>query len=169
MNEEKKRKSRKIILLGLLVILATIGMGTLARYTSSQSGTGSATAANFVNDILTIDSSNLPTQPGESIIIKFQVSNKKEGHLSEVAQEYQLMIETQKNLPYIFELQKGTGTSFQLDGNKYSTGKYALGLTEQTDEWSLKVTWNASETDGDKYANELDYVRIRARMQQKME
>ena len=42
-----------------------------------------------------------------------------------------------------------------------------LGMTTEKDEWKLKITWD-KDKNGEEYVNELDYVKIKVKMQQKI-
>lgn len=169
--KKEKGNTKKLLLLGGLAVLLTIGLATYARYSSSASGTGSVDAALYTNDAtFTVEDESIPKQPGQAKTIAFSVTNTKEKKTSEVIQTYQFYIETAKNLPLIFELSKDNGANWvTVNGNQITklTPEPELGLTEETDKWILRITWDASKN-SEEYVNELDYVKIKVKMQQKI-
>ena len=105
-NSMKKEngKIKKLLLLGGLAILLTIGIATYARYSSSVTGTGTANVALYTNDAtFTIPADSIPSQPGETSTIDFSVTNTKENKTAEVAQTYPVSY-THLTLPTILRV-----------------------------------------------------------------
>lgn len=170
--KKEKGKTKKLLILGGLAILLTIGMATYARYSSSVTGTGTVNVALYTNDAtFTIPADSIPSQPGETSTIDFSVTNTKENKTAEVAQTYQFYIETAGNLPFTFELSDDEGSSWKpVNRNETTTFNPVpeLGMTAETENWKLKISWDASKN-SDEYVNELDYVKIKVKMQQKIQ
>lgn len=169
--KKEKGKTKILLLLGSLTILVTVGMATYARYSSSVTGTGTVDVALYTNDAtFTIPEDSIPKQPGETRTIDFSVTNTKDNKTAEVAQTYQLYIETAGNLPLKFELSRDGGKTWESVASNTITAFNPvpeLGLISMTDDWKLKITWNKDEN-SEKYVNELDYVKIKVKMQQKI-
>ncbi|MFR7591070.1 MAG: hypothetical protein ACLUVC_06455 [Longibaculum sp.] len=170
--KKENGKIKKLLLLGGLAILLTIGIATYARYSSSVTGTGTANVALYTNDAtFTIPEDSIPSQPGETSTIDFSVTNTKENKTAEVAQTYQFYIETAGNLPFTFALSNDEGSSWK-SANGNETTEFnpvpELGLNSEEHQWKLKMTWDKSEN-SDKYVDELDYVKIKVKMQQKIQ
>ena len=146
-------------------------MATYARYSSSVTGTGIVNVALYTNNAtFTIPNDSIPSQPGKISTIDFSVTNTKEDKTAEVVQTYQLYIETAGNLPFTFELSKDNGANWvTVNGNEITTFNPVpeLGMTTEKDEWKLKITWD-KDKNGEEYVNELDYVKIKVKMQQKI-
>ena len=174
MNSMKKEngKIKKLLLLGGLAILLTIGIATYARYSSSVTGTGTANVALYTNDAtFTIPADSIPSQPGETSTIDFSVTNTKENKTAEVAQTYQFYIETAGNLPLTFALSNDGGNKWETtNGNQTTAFQPApeFGLNSEKHNWKLRMTWYKSKN-SDKYVDELDYVKIKVKMQQKIQ
>lgn len=169
MKQKKKlNPTLKKTVAGLLIILLAMGAVTLARYSSAITGTGTATAALYMNDaVFTLSNDNIPRHPGDSRTIDFKVTNTKDAKTAEVAQTYEFTIETAENIPFEFALSKDGGTTWKnIAANTKTNYKSVLGLTQQTDSWKIKITWPDSASDS-KYANEIEYVRVHIHMSQK--
>lgn len=169
MKQKKKLKSTlKKTVAGLLIILLIMGAVTLARYSSAITGTGTASTALYQNDAeFTLSTDDIPRHPGDSRTIDFNVTNTKDTKTAEVAQTYEFTIETAENIPFVFELSKDGGTTWKpASANTKTDYKSVLGLTQQTDNWKIKITWPESANDS-KYANEIEYVRVHIHMTQK--
>lgn len=169
MKNKEKGNTGKLILLGLMAILLVVGLTTYARYASSVQGTGTAQTALYTNDAaFTVPVKSLPTHPGESIEIPFTVSNTKDGKTAEVAMTYDFLIETAGNLPFTFQVSNDDGTNWNdLTANTQSSYKFKFELTGKTDNCKLRITW-PTDKNSDEYVNEVDYVKIRVKMEQKV-
>lgn len=169
MKQKKKLNSTlKKTIAGLLIILLIMGAVTLARYSSAITGTGTASVALYQNDAeFTLSTDDIPRHPGDNRIVNFKVTNTKDGKTAEVAQLYEFTIETAENIPFVFELSKDGGTSWKtVKANTKTDDTNVLKLGEQTDNWKIKITWPDTESDS-KYANEIEYVKVRIHMSQK--
>lgn len=158
-----KNKIGKKMILGILLILMTIGLGTWARYTSSIEGKGSATAAYYVFDAPTFSITDLPTQPGEKTKTSFTVTNSKNGKTAETKLQYTLKFITANNLPFQFKLTKGNDSQ-ELAPNVFSK-IHTMGLTQETDTYDVEISWPTSESDA-KYAGLVDYVKVKLQVEQ---
>lgn len=152
-----------------MAILLVVGLTTYARYASSVQGTGTAQTALYTNNAtFTVPEKSLPTHPGESTEIPFTVSNTKDGKTAEVAMTYDFLIETAGNLPFTFQVSNDNGENWKnITANTLSNQKFEFGLVQQTDNCKLKITWTDNES-SDKYVNEVDYVKIKVKMEQKV-
>lgn len=168
MKQKKNNATLKKTLGGLLIILLVMGAVTLARYTTSLTGTGTATTALYQNDTeFTLTNDDMPTHPGDQRIVAFSVTNTKDAKTAEVAQIYEFTVETAENIPLEFAFSKDGGTTWKTASTNTKTNyQSVLGLTAQTDNWKIKIIW-PDAADDSKYANEIDYVRIKIHMEQK--
>ncbi|MFR6486466.1 MAG: hypothetical protein ACLUQK_02715 [Clostridium sp.] len=166
---KRNRTTLKKTAIGLVFILLVMGAVTLARYTSSVQGQGTATTALYQNNAtFTLTGDDIPTHPNDSRTIEFIVSNTKENKTAEVAQIYEFMIQTAENIPFKFELSKDNGSTWKEAKANVKTDykDNILNLNEQTDTWKLKITWPDSASEST-YTNEIDYVQIKVLMEQK--
>ena len=169
MKQKKKLNSTlKKTVAGLLIILLIMGAVTLARYSSAITGTGTASVALYQNDAeFTLSTDDIPRHPGDSRTIDFNVTNTKDTKTAEVAQTYEFTVETAENIPFVFELSKDDGATWKtVTANTKTDDKNILSLSEQTDNWKIKITWPDSASDS-KYANEIEYVRVCIHLSQK--
>lgn len=159
----KRNKTGKKITIGILLILTTIGLGTLARYYSSVEGSGSATAAYYVSDAPEFTIDELPTQPGEKTTTSFTITNTKNEKTAETKLQYTLEFITANNIPLQFTTTKGQDTE-KLNPNTQSK-VYVMGLGSQTDQYTVAIEWPADENDA-KYAGLVDYVKVKLHVEQ---
>lgn len=92
------------VLLCLVLVSFWMMSNILARYTSTGAGTDSARVAAYVFDLKDQNegaSFNLSEIkiPGDSTEYEFQVTNKSEGKISEVAQQYKIQLAVDGNVP----------------------------------------------------------------------
>lgn len=160
-------KNFKVITFMLIVLIVSLfGIGfTMSRYLNSFSKTGTISIAKYsLNETGTIDLGMIA--PGETLTYNFQVTNKEEGKISEVGQDYVIQIATTKNLPLIYTLTgintSGVGTlADNLDETTLITS--VKGSFPHTDEavhsYTLTVTWPIEKKDSS-YLNEVDQVSL---------
>lgn len=169
------------VLLGAVLATSHAVGGALAKYTAAGASSDEARVALFGhNESITI--AGLPAKPGDQATTTLAVSNKSaNGQVSEVAQEYQIEVETAGNLPLEFTLTDSAGTPYQPvqdikaagtttfntityagasdDGWSFSPG------TAETHTYTLTVTWPADEKKPD-YANIPDFVQVNINVSQ---
>lgn len=165
----KKNKTGKKIILGILLILITIGLGTWARYTSGIEATGSVTAAKYVTDVQTINFDDLPTQPGETTTVDFHISTFKDGEYAETKVNYWFEFETAGNLPFTFDIYDGSGNRLLQQGLAANTKSNVFELdlmpTGYRRPHRVKINWPVNKNDA-KYAELVDYVKVKVHMEQ---
>jgi len=159
------------ILIALIVVLFCASF-VLARYSDKISKTGTLSVAKYsLNETGTLDLGMI--SPGEKLTYNFEVSNKEDEKISEVAQHYNIKITTTNNLPLIYTL---TGT------NTTNTGSLASNLDETTlitstpgvlphtknttHSYVLTVEWPSDKTES-MYLNEVDKVSLNIEAVQK--
>lgn len=168
MKQKKYNSTLRKTAAGLLIILLAMGAVTLARYSSQVQGTGTSTAALFQNDAkFTLTDDDVPKHPGDERIVDFKISNTKDSKTAEVTQTYEFTVETAENIPFTFAFSKDGGATWKtIAANTKTDYKNVLSLSEQTDNWKIKITWPDTASDSS-YANEVEYVRVRIHMAQK--
>lgn len=165
-------KSRIIGYLLLLTVMTLLVLSvTYSRYMTRIDGKGAATVAGWssgstINPV-DIDVSGLT--PGKTQTYTFQVTNTKDGQISDVAQDYSVTIETTNNLPLEFELsakvniQGGTyikDTALDLSSGKAKADGGSLPPANAVaHEYTLIVSWPGNKTAA-AYAGEIDLVTL---------
>lgn len=154
-------------LLGAVLVTSHAVSGAFAKYTAGATSSDEARVAVFGHSE-TVKIGELPAKPGESATTTLTVSNSNgAGQVSEVAQEYEIGIETAGNLPLEFKLADSAGNEIKetldakMSGRHLYTGEsWSFSSAEaRTDTYTLTVTWSADKND-DSYANIPDYVQV---------
>ncbi len=181
-TRRKKHSHLWVYLLYLGLVSSLILSVTLARYTTTASGAGTATVAAMAGG------SSLVGEPirmllddmypgGEAKALKFQVVNYSGEAISEVAIDYEITVTTTGNLPLRFTLSSDPledtvpGGAI-LTGGRAQTlagGSFPLteGKREQTHTYMLIAEWPAEENDAG-YADEIDLVTITVESRQRL-
>lgn len=185
--EMKKHRINMRITGGALLVCAAFLLvlsPTYARYTTQVRGTGTAsvavwgTATEFTTPIQ-LDQ----LHPGTEVEFPFKVTNKNDGKISDVGQNYSITVKSTGNLPVVFRLttdsSKGTagGTVAAApdplvfsDGAAEVKGGFLPHTTETVHAYILTISWpendqNMNGTDA-KYADEIDLVTLTINAQQ---
>ena len=164
----KNNKTGKKIVLGILLILLTIGIGTWACYYNSIEGDGSVTVAFYDSGVAMAEFSSLPTKPGESTQMQITVKNSGVAEkASEVKVKCWIMMETAENLPLEFEVTTSSisGSETLLPYQESKDNIFALDKTTQSKVYTIKAIWPADKNDAG-YAGLVDYVKIKVHMEQ---
>ena len=159
----------------LLAVLLTshVVSGVFAKYSTAASASDTARVTLFGRSE-SIDLSNWVAnlKPGDSREIALQVSNADSGGgISEVAQEYDIEVETAGNLPLTYTLMRN-GVSIGSFGEK-SSAVHAFASSNmvfapgnpETHAYTLVANWPAEEN-GAKYADVPDYAQVRINVRQ---
>ncbi|MCH1981802.1 hypothetical protein MCG98_04355 [Ruminococcus sp. OA3] len=162
-------KGRIIAYLLYLAMACTVLLGvTYARYQSVVTGTGTArTAAMEMNTTIDMSSALRGLKPGETKEIQFEVSNKKNADVSEVAQDYTITIVTTGNLPLIYQLasagDKGKGSFAEASASSEGDSQVWTGgflpAAETVHQYRLTVIWPVENAD-ERFAGEIDLVTL---------
>lgn len=173
-----KKHLTKSRIIGYLLALAAASMGILsisyARYTEQAGGSGvAAIAAWGAESTFSIDVEDLV--PGTSIEYTFMVTNKKDGRVSQVAQEYSIKVETMGNLPLTLKLSPDTAADDNTGRVISEASGESLDLaggtlphtTEASHQYTLKISWPA-ETADVTYADEIDLVTVTVKADQQL-
>lgn len=154
--------------------VCTLVLGvTNARYSTVVSGTGTASVAAVELELDTkqdLSVNLVGMKPGDSREIPFTVKNSKDSKVSEVTQEYSVIVETTGNLPLEYTLTVSSsdnkayyvaeGPSVGNDSNhrEWTGGKF-LHSTDSTHNYTLKVKWPEGEA-SEIYKKEIDLVTL---------
>lgn len=166
------------VLLCLVLVSTYLLSGLYARYTTSATGTDEARVAVFgSSESVTLDSGGgllASMVPGNSATYKITVSNAQGDRVSEVAQSYNVEVETAGNLPLTFTLsENGKGTiaesssasaAFSIHSFAADDMRFAAGAPQSKTYW-LTVTWPANKNDA-KYANVPDFIQVNVNVSQ---
>ena len=173
-------KTRIAVYTALLCLLGlTAAPATYARFTARVEGSAVASAAVWASESseIKIDVSELT--PGKTSLYKFKVTNKKDGKVSQVGQEYSITVETTGNLPLKFVLtpdgassggslaKTGSGSLTFTDGKSVVEGGF-LPHSETTHSYELTVSWPNDEKNEFVYADEIDLVTVTVDAKQTM-
>lgn len=163
--------------------VCTLVLGvTNARYITTVSGTGTASVAavaldttelSGIDEKKVIDLTNTikGLYPGQSQTITFQVKNFKDLVVSEVTQEYSVIVETTGNLPLTYELSAGDAKNIGTYATTSSTvpesnptvwqwtGGSLPHSQECTHSYTLTVKWNIGKNDA-AFSDEIDLVTL---------
>lgn len=180
------RRRERILAAGLgALLLATLvtshGVsGALARYATGATSSDTARVALFGHsEKVELSGWVEGIKPGETRTIKLTVSNANAtGAVSEVAQAYDIELETAHNLPLAFTLARDGGTGFISSVETTdSTGgfhtytftsddmAFAPSAAEDTHTYTLTVRWPAGTND-DGYADIPDFVQASINVRQ---
>lgn len=177
----KKHLTKWRVLTYLLILssasLLIIGP-TYAKYVSEIDGKGSGSVAAWGSDFTEtnpIDLSQL--KPGGKIDYMFNVTNVKDGRISEVSQEYSIILNTTGNLPLTYKLTANTPSSSGSYVNNGElnvengictlTGGILPHTTSTTHAYTLTISWPADKNDAS-YADEIDLVTLTVNAQQSL-
>lgn len=171
---KSRQMKRRFLIYGLYLLLACVMMMgvTYGRYTSTVTGTATATVARVeLNSTADLSNALKGIKPGDNIGIDVKVSNMDANNkISEVTQDYSITIDTTGNLPLKFTLAgknttaKGTyvntTTLSENTGNQvvWSGGQMPHSEIAQH-EYTLNVTWEQSNNN-DEFANEIDCITL---------
>lgn len=151
-------------ILGILILIMIGSVATLARYITKVYGVGIARAALFGSGTK-VELTNIKGKPADNTIIPIEVTNVKNGKVSEVAQEFTIYINRKygKNLPININLYKDKECKqlvYMNDNKVYADNdfKFIAGKS-QTKTYYLKIEWPAELSSKD-YAFEIDYISI---------
>ncbi|MEQ2428366.1 hypothetical protein [Enterocloster hominis (ex Hitch et al. 2024)] len=177
-----KKQLTKSRMIGYLVLLAAVSTGVIslsyAGYKSQASMTSDVTVAAWgAESVFTIDLKDLA--PGADGTYGFAVTNKKDGRISQVGQEYSIMVETMGNIPLEFTLvlaedvADGAGTSIlgragnpiQLASGTYTKLGTLPYAREASHPYKLTITWPAEKTEAS-YMDEIDLVTVTVKAEQ---
>lgn len=152
-------------LLFLTVVCTLVFGASFSRFASQATGTGTANVAEVaLNSQVDLSEKLKGMVPGDIRAIEIQVSNRKDGAVSEVTQSYTVSIETTGNLPLTYSLATKdtptTGHALDQSGNPLVWTGGLLPHTEPTTHtYILTVSWpsgNAAPT----LTNEIDFITI---------
>lgn len=169
-----QKQLTKTRILGYLLLLAMVTSFVFsisyAKYTKQINGSASADIAIWGNDekIANLDTAGL--HPGETKTYEISITNKKNGSVSQVAQEYSISLETTNNLPLTYtieakDLVSGKGTyltkkKFDLTSGKDEITGGNLPYTESiTHTYTLTVEWPSNMNDA-AYMDEVDSITL---------
>lgn len=163
---------RVAVYLLALAAVCTLAWGvTYARYRTDVAGNAKGTAATMALDVtngsqkLILSDQLAGMVPGETRTVSFTITNTKDGTVSQVAQAYDIAIETTNNLPLTYSLaHQGSAAA----GGAFAAGEAGsliwtggrLPAAEASHTYTLTVTW-PSEKNGTWYMNEIDAVTLR--------
>lgn len=170
-----KKYFTKSRIIGCFLLLALASTGILttsySRYIHQASASGVAAIAEWGSEsIFTIDLKDLA--PGDSAEYAFIVTNKKDGKVSQAAQEYRIRVETMGNLPLVLTLTPeaagaglgtvipaGSGESLDLPGGVLPH------TAEASHRYTLTVGWPDDRTESS-YTDEIDLVTVTVKAEQ---
>ena len=171
---KRNRTTLKKTAIGLVFILLVMGAVTLARYTSSVQGQGTATTARFVNEsTFQIDNVEMPKQPGTYTEMTFDVANYDTNGTAEVKMTYTFLAETAGNIPLKFTFtpvsSNPTGDTTNMirqtvEANT-ETNLGTLNLNKMQHSYKVKIEWPSSVNTSE-LCTEIEYVRIRIKTKQ---
>lgn len=178
MQQSKKIESKVMYALAILLCLtlASIWMVShmYARYATGVTGSDSARVAVFGHNE-SINVENFPEywKPGMNYTFQITVSDQKNNKISEVAQQYEIQVVTQGNLPLTYTLKdsennvvgqfkedsNNTSKTFQNDNMKFQAGN------AKEHSYNLQIQWPDNEKDSD-LAGIPDTVKININVKQ---
>lgn len=178
MQHMKNIKNKIMCALGILLCFtlasAWLVSHMYARYATGETGSDEARIAIFGNsESITMTDFPKNWKPGMSREYKIIISNQKNGRISEVAQEYDIEIETQGNLPLEYELKKDDNTmvgKFSESSNEAShtfknNDMEFQASQDREDTYQLVITW-PEEKNEESFMGIPDTVRININVNQ---
>lgn len=148
----------------LSAVFAAVGGLSYSRFSAPVSGSGTAAVAAAALDLTSqeaIDVSDM--KPGDVRTFSFQVANYSGGRVSEVAQEYEIAVETTGNLPLTYALaadgDEEAGCVKAGEGVRVWTGGLFPAAQQTAHTYILTVSWPKEKTEED-YAREIDLVTL---------
>lgn len=183
---KKDRGGKRYILMLLLlaaVITSLFANGTMAKYSSSFTGSGVVNVAAFAGgaDTASFNVAVSGLSPGGTSTVKFAVQNYEGDKNCEVAMTYEVQVETTGNLPLSFTLSSNAGdagpynqpvgqlTAADTEKLKYTAtgGKLPVAVGEESGgqgqkrhAYELAVTWPADAAHDWDYSNEIDMITV---------
>lgn len=157
-----------ILFICFLIMIGSIV--TLARYVSKIYGIGVARAALFGSS-MRLELNKIKGKPGDKTIIPIEVTNVKDGKVSEVSQQFTMYINRKygKNLPIIIQLYKDKECNQLIYVNEdkvYTDVDFKFEASKsQVKTYYLKIEWPNNFSDKD-YAFEIEYMSIDFRVVQ---
>lgn len=166
----KKRgmKLRLLLLLALAVLATSLAAtGTLAKYVSEFTATGSMEVASFAGGgTVNFDVALADMVPGELQTVNFVVCNYESEKQSDVGILYEIQVESTGNLPLEFSLLgKSNGGKGALVGTLDSGGKATGGKLPYYEDggakhsYELSVFWPDTKN-SEAYSHEIDMVTV---------
>lgn len=183
----KKDKGGKRYLLMLLLLAAAVtslfANSTMAKYSTSFTGSGAVNVAAFAGgaDTADFDVTVSGLSPGRTSTVPFAVQNYEGDRSCEVALTYEIQVETTGNLPLGFSLLApsmedadpynqpvGQLTATDTENLKYTAtggrlpvavGDSNDGLGQKRHVYELAITWPEAEHDWD-YSKEIDMITV---------
>ncbi len=168
-HQTKKTRSAKstlplaVCLCYLAIATFLVGGMSFSHFAATTDGGDSATIALMASDLdITLDEDLTPKQPGETRLVKLNVTNVENGVTCEVSQKYTLSAATVfGNLPLTFTFYTDNGGTQGTAIGTTATGEFMLSAGAASADYWLEITWPADQ-DGWNYALELDVVRVTA-------
>ena len=162
----KHLNQSKLLFLVFVTTVLVVSI-SMSRYSSTLSRGDNVIVALFANDVTTTYSLNQKLYPGsEALIIPIMVTNKKDGKICEVSENYVVEIKNNENenIPLEFGLYKDSACTDMVskNANGYYTDssfKFTEGI-EENNTYYLKVNWPSNYNDSS-YAFEVDYLIIK--------
>lgn len=178
MNDSLRRRESvlasaiAVLLLAVLVTSHAVS-GVFAKYTTEGSAMDTARVALFGHsESIDLSGWTADLKPGDTRSIKLEVSNaKSDGTVSEVAQAYDIEVETAGNLPLTYTLacdrqtvgsfdEKATAShTFSSDDMAFKAG------VKKSASYTLNVSWPSGKN-GSEYADIPDYVQVHISVRQ---
>lgn len=183
----KKMKGRNKYLLMLLLLAAVatslFANDTMAKYSSSFTGSGTVNVAAFAGgaDTASFNVAVNDLSPGGTSTVNFAVQNYEGDKNSEVAMTYEIQVETTGNLPLSFALSSNAGdkgpynqpvgqlAATDAEKLKYTAtggrlpvaaGDASQGMGKKRHAYELAVTWPAEAAHDWDYSNEIDMITV---------
>lgn len=147
-------------------IIFFITDATLAKYTTTVHSSDSVKIALFANDLVATVPSTQNIYPGsDPILIPIEVTNKKDGKICDVTENYKIEIKNNDhpNIPlnYQFCKDEHCNTLVSQSNGIYEDDsfKFQAGVEEKNTLY-LKVSWPEEYNDSS-YAFEIDYIQLK--------
>ena len=171
MKKQLKPGRVAVYLLALAAVCTLVWGVSYARYRTDVAGAAKGTAATMALGVvdgaqeLNLSDRLSGMTPGETRTVSFTITNTKDGVASQVAQTYDIAIETTNNLPLTYSLaHQGSATA----GGAFAAGEAGsltwtggrLPADAASHTYTLTVSWPA-EKNGAWYMNEIDAVTLR--------
>ena len=178
MQDSKKIENKVMYVLAVLLCLTLASTWLMshmyARYATGTTGNDSARVAVFGHSE-SINVENFPEdwKPGTSYPFKITVSNQKRNEISEVAQQYNIEVVTQGNLPFVYTLKDSAGNTideFTESSSKtsaiFSNDKMKFEAAKSgEDTYTLLIQWPEDQNDST-LAGIPDAVKININVKQ---
>lgn len=168
MSKALRKRIIKNTIIFILILLMSTNIVTFARYVSGIYGQSTARVALFGSNT-SVEVTGIKGKPGDVNIIPIQITNEKDGNVSEVNQSFSIYISHDygTNLPLEFTLYKDmqcTQLVYCDENNNYVDDEFVFKANQkQTKKYYLKVEWPEKSKDMS-YAFEIDYLSINFRV-----